>query len=40
VRLPDGLYDVEITVERSAQSDSLRRSLTLGDGGPITLPLP
>lgn len=40
VRLPDGLYDVQITVRRRTGSESVHRSLTLGDGDEITLPVP
>jgi hypothetical protein len=39
VRLPDGTYALDITVERVDRSESLERSLTLGDTDEITVPL-
>ncbi len=39
VKLPDGAYDLEITVERAEGRDALHRSVTLGDSDRITLPL-
>jgi len=39
VRLPDGAYDVAITVERVSRVDSTRRRITLGDASRVTIPL-
>ena len=37
VRLPDGNYEVDVTVKRAGGARSLRRTLTLGDGERITV---
>lgn len=39
VRLPNGEYDVAITVERASRVDSTRRRITLGDATRVTIPL-
>ena len=39
VRLPDGNYEVDVTVKRADGARSLRRTLTLGDGERITVML-
>ena len=39
VRLPDGAYDVAITVSRTLGSESTHRAITLGDADRITLPI-
>ena len=39
VHLPDGSYALDITVERVDRSDSIQRSVTLGDSDQITVPL-
>lgn len=39
VRLPDGTYDVTITVERVSGVESTRRRITLDAAGRITIPL-
>ena len=39
VRLPDGRYDVEVRVERGAESEAFHRVITLGDSDRITVRL-
>jgi len=39
VHLPDGSYELDITLERSDRSASIRRRLTLEDAEQITVPL-
>lgn len=39
VRLPDGSYDVDIRVDRVDQTQTVRRSITLGDADRITVPV-
>jgi hypothetical protein len=39
VRLPDGRYQLEVTVERGAEHEEIRRAITLGDADRITVPL-
>jgi hypothetical protein len=39
VRLPDGVYDVEILIERTDRTESVHRSITLGDADRITVPV-
>jgi hypothetical protein len=39
VRLPDGNYEVDVTVKRADGARSLRRTVTLGDGERITVML-
>jgi hypothetical protein len=39
VHLPEGAYDVTITVERVSRVDSTRRHVTLGDASRVTIPL-
>ena len=39
VRLPDGSYDVDIRVERVDQTQTVHRSITLGDADRITVPV-
>jgi hypothetical protein len=39
VRLPDGEYDVAITIERVARVDSTRRRIALRDAARVTIPL-
>jgi hypothetical protein len=39
VRLPDGSYDVDIRVERVDQTQTVHRSITLGDSDRITVPV-
>ncbi len=39
VRLPEGAYDVAITVERVSRVDSTRRRISFGDASRVTIPL-
>jgi hypothetical protein len=39
VRLPDGRYDLEVRVERGAESEAFHRVITLGDSDRITVRL-
>lgn len=39
VRLPDGLYHLEIAVDRTHGRDTTRRTVTLGDTDRITFPV-
>lgn len=39
VRLPDGLYDLEIAVARTRGRDVTSRAITLGDASRITFPV-
>lgn len=39
VRLPDGSYAVEIRVDRIDQTQTVRRSITLGEADRITVPV-
>ncbi|MDI1478998.1 hypothetical protein [Polyangium sp. y55x31] len=39
VHLPDGSYALDIRVDRADRSDSMQRTLTLGDAEQITVPL-
>ncbi|MDI1444848.1 hypothetical protein [Polyangium sp. 6x1] len=39
VHLPDGSYALDIRVDRADRSDSMQRTLKLGDGDRITVPL-
>ncbi|WP_170319247.1 hypothetical protein [Polyangium spumosum] len=39
VHLPDGSYALDIRVDRADRSDSIQRTLTLGDTEKITVPL-
>ncbi|AUX22985.1 hypothetical protein SOCEGT47_035010 [Sorangium cellulosum] len=39
VRLPDGLYNLEIAVDRTRGRDTTRRAVTLGDSTRITFPV-
>lgn len=39
VRLPDGNYEVDVTIKRAEGARSLRRTLTLGDGERIIVTL-
>lgn len=39
VRLPDGRYELDVTVERGAAREGIHRVITLGDGDRITIRL-
>ncbi|MDI1436652.1 hypothetical protein [Polyangium sorediatum] len=39
VHLPDGSYALDIRIDRADRSDSIQRTLTLGDAEKITVPL-
>jgi hypothetical protein len=39
VRLPDGSYSVEIRIDRVDQTETVRRSITLGEADRITVPV-
>lgn len=39
VRLPDGRYTLDVTVERSAEREEIHREITLGDADRITVRL-
>jgi hypothetical protein len=39
VHLPDGSYALDIRIDRADRSDSMQRTLTLGDAEQITVPL-
>jgi hypothetical protein len=39
VRLPDGRYDLDVTVERSQGREAFHRVVTLGDSDRISIPL-
>lgn len=39
VRLPDGKYDLDVTVERGPERRAFHRTITLGDSERITVPL-
>jgi ferric-dicitrate binding protein FerR (iron transport regulator) len=39
VRLPNGTYALDITLERADHSASIQRTVTLGDSDQITIPL-
>lgn len=39
VRLPDGRYTLDVTVERGARREAFHRVITLGDGDRITVRL-